>query len=181
MIKLSNFLEQGNIFAEIWAIQAFPFLNGNNVNTVNNLLKLGYGEKTVFSKLEIIPLNEIAEMLVLKYGDGWNDLVKVQAVTFEVGATSTRKVVETINENETRNNTRDDVNKVSAFNSDDMINNDGVNSISNDALNNDKTRTLTDSNIDINTAFNNLSLSSKNRIIDLILKDTSQFLSLSIY
>ncbi len=177
MTKLNEFMLQGSLFTEINNIVSIPFIP----SVMDNLLVVRYGDKTMFSKLLLTPLNEVAKMIVALHGESWDQLIELQAVNFEVGASQTHKITETIVDTETRTNTRDDLNKVSAANSDELINNDGMTSTSNDGLNGEKIRTVTDSIIDINTAYENLSLSSKNRIIDLILKDVSNFLSLSIY
>lgn len=100
---------------------------------------------------------------------------------FNLGARQVTKVTETTTKTENRKTVKDDVNKVTSYESDDLITNDGSNSVGNDDLTGNETKTTTNEIIDMQTAFNNLSLTMQNSIINTILNDVKQFTTLSIY
>lgn len=178
MIKLSEFLKQGSLFNELETIKPMPFLSVDDNAVLDSLLILKYGERTVYSKLLTTPFPDIAKMLVKTHGDYWDGLLKIDGDELP---SSRRTLTETITTNENRNNTRDDKNVVAAFNSDDLITNDGTLVVGVDDLTGNKTRTLTDENTSLNSAYYHLSLQQKNNIMNVVLMDVANFITLSIY
>lgn len=181
MLKLKDYLLQGSLFGELHSMGSLGNINALDMPTMDLLLTTGFGQRTVFENLADKTINEVATMLSLLNKDKWLKAVLIESENENIGMVNTRKLTETTTENESRTNNRDDINKVSAFNSDEMINNDGLNSISNEGMDNTKTRTLTDGIYDIKNAYNNLSLMGKNNIMNMIIKDVSSFMTLSIY
>lgn len=178
MIKLSEFLKQGSLFNELETIKPMPFLSVDDNAVLDSLLTLKYGERTVYSKLLTTPFPDIAKMLVKTHGDYWDGLLQIDGDELP---SSRRTLTETITTNENRNNTRDDKNVVAAFNSDDLITNDGTLVVGADDLTGNKTRILTDENNSLNSAYYHLSLKQKNNIMNVVLLDVASFLTLSIY
>lgn len=178
MIKLSEFLAQGSIFNELETVKPMPFLSVEDNAVLNSLLTLKYGDRTVYSKLLTTPFPVIVKMLVKTHGDYWDGLIKIDA---DKPSNSKRTLTETITTNENRTNNRDDKNVVAAFNSDALITNDGTLVVGADDLTGNKTRTLTDENASLNSAYYNLSLQQKNNIMNVVLLDVANFLTLSIY
>ena len=180
-MNLAEYLGQTNIFTELMEVGDNPIFNIENNQNMNMLLKLNHGDKVVFDKFNAISINEVARMLTLQHGKNWKRILDVSINGLNIGASSTHTITETITETENRTNIREDLNKVSAYNSDELVTNDGTNSNNNENVNGDKLRVLTDEVTDYNTLFNNLSTSIKNNIIDIVITDVSNFLTLSIY
>ena len=180
-MNLTDYLGTDNIFNELMEVGDIPIFNSETINTMNMLLKLNHGDKVVFEKFNTISKREVAQMLMLQHGKNWNRIIDVSINGLNIGATSVHTVTETIKETENRNNSREDINLVSAFNTDELVTNDGINSNNNESVNGDKTRILTDEVSDYATQYNNLSLSIKNNINDIVITDVSNFLTLSIY
>ena len=178
MIKLSEFLKQGSLFNELENVKPMPFLSVDDNAVLDSLLTLKYGERTVYSKLLTTPFPDIAKMLVTTHGDYWDGLLKID---IDELPSNRRTLTETITTNENRNNSRDDKNVVAAFNSDDLITNDGTLVVGVDDLTGNKTRTLTDENSSLNSAYYHLSLRQKNNIMNVVLLDVASFITLSIY
>lgn len=178
MIKLSDFLEHGSLFNELETIKPMPFMSVDDNVVLDSLLALQYGERTVYSKLLTTSFPDIAKMIVKTRGDYWDGLIKIDD---DEPSNKKRTLTETITTNENRNNTRDDKNVVAAFNSDDLITNDGTLVVGADDLTGNKTRTLTDENTSLHSAYYNLSLQQKNNIMNVVLLDVANFLTLSIY
>ncbi len=181
MNKLNSLSSMGSLWGEIATVEMFPFIIDSGADNLDLLLFDLYGDRELFKTVENKPLTNIAKMIVLLNKDKWDRLIAIELEKFPIGGGVTRRLSETITENETRNNNRDNLNKVSAVNDLELIVNDGSNSIENDVLDNSKTRTLSDGNYSINTAYNDLLLMSKNNIINTTLKDVANYLTLSIY
>jgi len=179
MIKLSEFTVQGGLFNAIENIRPLPFLGDGQNEVMDRLLILQYGDRSVYYKMIPLTLAQIAEMAVMLNGDNWNDIILLNGIN--KSAKSVRTITETTINDENRINTRDDKNVVSAFNADDLIVNDGMLSNGSDNLNGTETRTMTDELTDLTTAYKHLSLSAKNNIMNVVLKDIADFITLNIY
>lgn len=179
MITLAEFIAINGFFTHVELLKPLPFLGDGQTQVMDRLLTLGYGDRLVYSKLITFTANEVAELIVKNYSHKWDGLVELSSVN--VLASNSRTVTETVNNNEIRNNNRDDKNLVSAYNDVTMVVNDGLISNSNDDLTGTKTRTMNDETINIRNAYNNLSLHDKNNIMNVVLKDVADFITLSIY
>lgn len=180
-ITLGEYQSIGSIWGGILALEPFPFSVANPAAQLDAMLGLDYGDRLMFSKMVALPIATVSANIVSLYKDKWLKLIDIQATEIDVSSGATRKQTETISKKEVRNNTTDNVNKVSAFNSDDLINNDGNNSTGLDDLEGDSTRVLTDSQISLVNAFNNLSLLDKSNILKTVNKDVASYLTLDIY
>ena len=180
MMTLNEFILVDGVFEHIQTFKPdLPFLGDGQNEVMDRLLMLEYGDRLVYRKLIPYPANQICEMLVKQHGHKWDALIEIGELNKL--ADSTRTVTETTTNNEIRNNTRDDKNLISAYNDDTLIVNDGLLSTGVDDLKGDGTRTMTDETINLKNAYNNLSLSDKNNIMNVVLKDVASFITLSIY
>lgn len=181
MTKLADFTQVGSIFAKLKTSIDMPFFTDTPVIVLDNLLAVKYGERIVFEKLLSLSIENIGDMILFTHAKKWQDLILIHDKNYDIGASKVNVVSEVVSNLENRTNTRDDLNKVAAYNSDVLITNDGSNSNTVDVLDGSTTRTVTDSTIDLMTAYNNLSLASKNNIIEIVIYDVADFLTLSIY
>jgi hypothetical protein len=179
MIKLSEFMVEGGLFSAIESINPLPFLGDGQNEVMDRLLIIQYGDRSIYSKVTPLTLPQIAEMVVMLNVDNWNDIILLGDIN--KSAKSVRTITETTINDENRINTRDDKNVVSAFNADDLIVNDGTLTNGTDNLNGTETRTMTDELTDLTTAYKHLSLSQKNNIMNVVLKDIADFITLNIY
>lgn len=180
MMTLNEFVLIDGVFDHIRSVKPdLPFLGDGQNEVMDRLLILEYGDRLVYRKLIPFPASQICEMLVKKHGHNWDALIEIDALNKL--ANSTRTITETTTNNETRNNTRDDKNLISAYNDETLIVNDGALVTGSDDLEGEETRTMTDETIDLKNAYNNLSLSDKNNIMNVVLKDVASFITLSIY
>lgn len=179
MINLADYLGNENLFDGMAAIGILPAYLNDNREVLNRLLILKYGGRSVFGKFENMTIPDIAEMIVLIHANSWNELVKVKSL--DINAKSLRTITETTINSENKVNVNDSKNMVSAYDTDDLIVNDGSLVNNSDDINGTVTRTMTDEFIDVDSAYNNFALSVKNDIIDVVLKDVSSFMTLNIY
>jgi len=175
---LKEFLENESLFEKINQLESFPFLI-NNVSIMDLILITNYGSKKVFSAFEGNSIQTIAEMLVLNFQNSWENYVKIELLTDNPN--SRREVTETTNQTETRLNSKSDVNKISAYNSEDLINDGGMNTDGTDDLDGETVRTLVDEQINQKQSYELLSMGVKNSIIKSVMNDISGYLTLDIY
>ena len=116
-----------------------------------------------------------------KYGKKWEILLTEIWVGFNLGARQATKITETINRTENRTTSKDDLNTVTSYENETMINDTGTNSTGNDDLIGTETKTTVNEIIDMETAFNNLSLTMQNSIIESVLNDVQNFITLGVY
>ena len=174
---LNEYLKDFNLFAEL-AVK-FPQLPITAPVAMDFMLVTGYGEREVFRSLLSAPKATVLEVIGAKYTDRWNSLVLRQAELANVS--ERRELKETINETVDSTNSRTDTNKVSAFNSPDLVDNTGSTATGEDGKTGETIRTLTDEKIDPKTAFGLLNVSVQDTIISTVVADVSSFLTLSIY
>lgn len=180
MMTLKELILLDGVFDHIYTLKPdLPFLGGEQNEIMDTLLMMNYGDRSVYRKLIPYPASQICEMLVKQHSHKWVALLELE--TLNKLADKSRTITETTASNETRNNTRDDKNLISAYNDETLIINDGSLSVGSDDLTGTETRTMTDETINLKTAYNNLALSDKNDIIKIVLKDVASFITVSIY
>ena len=167
---------QGNIFSELKRIDTSLVFDDEKLW---QLFNLKYGDKTLVSPLDKWGAVGIAEMLTLEYGEKWR-LFSEQMTNFNnyLGGVRT---TETLNKEELLNNVSDTLNKIAAFDSDDLLANDGNNSTSNSTNTLEYTKTLLNENVSIKDLLNSLQIKIDNDIIKLVVNDTKNFITLEIY
>ena len=178
MSNLKEFINGASLFSAIQTVNFFPFFEGNE-NILDLMLVTNYGNKQVFEPFEVNDINSIATMLVLNFEQTWNSYVKMGDLI--ENPNDRREVTETIDRTEERLNSNDSTDKVSAFNSNEMVDDKGSSVSGTDDLTGLTTRTLTDEQINVTTMFNRLSSTTRNSIVTSVLDDIAGYLTLSIY
>lgn len=179
METLNDYLSgKSSLFTAINDVEAFPFITGDEEN-LDLILKINYGQRTLFAPYSDVSINSLASLLVTEYGETWRDYVKIEALKENVN--ERREVSETITENEDRLSEREDVNKVASFNSVDLVVNDGSTSNNSDTNTGEKVRTLTDENISPQASYALLSNMARASILKSVMQDISKALTLAIY
>lgn len=167
--------------------QIFTELKKLNPNLVmdserlTNLFLVRYSQNVVNPSIMPLTPYQIADLLTFEFSQKWEILLTEFWVGFNLGARQVTKVTETITRTENRLTDKDDINTVSGFDSDELITDNGLNSKTKDDLTGTETKTTTNEIIDMETAFNNLSMQTQNSIIETVLKDVKNFITLSIY
>lgn len=174
-MKLKEFLGDFSFFNELQIIEPQFFIDGNG-RLLDSMLLANYGERLVFINLVDIELVDLVQMVALTYSKAWASLEGL-----EINLNEGNKITETINRVEDRLNTRDDVSKISAFNSEAMVNDGGNNSTGTDGLVGETIRTVIDEKVNLKLAYESMDIASKNSIINIVLGNVASFLTLSIY
>ena len=178
MSNLKEFINGASLFSAIQTVNFFPFFEGNEA-VLDLMLIINYGNRQVFEPFEGNDINSIATMLILNFEQTWNSYVKMGVIL--ENPNDRREVTETIDRTEERLNSNDSTDKVSAFNSNTMVDDKGSSVSGTDDLTGLTTRTLTDEQINVTTMFNRLSSTTRNSIVKSVLDDIAGYLTLSIY
>ena len=98
-----------------------------------------------------------------------------------LAANSSRKIKGTVSEKGTGNTQSDTENKIAAFNSDTLVTDGGTSNTSDNTTNKDTARESTDETFNLKSLLENLPLVERTNIINIVLKDVSNYLTVSIY
>lgn len=178
-ITLNQFLENESIFTRIQSLSPYPFFDKMTPVDMDKHLIMFYGERIVFNKIIGFDLDTIAKLIVGVNGDKWENLILANSIDILNGTERT------VNENNSSNvvntgaSTR--THKVSSFNDPALIEDNADVDSSTDTTDNTGTRLLTEKTKSLQAAFNNLQLYKKLNIIETVIKDVSNYLTLDIY
>lgn len=163
------------------AAPTLGFIGSIGAANLNAAQSYNFGEREVFPKVVTLPLPQLAGLIANQFSTTWErmELVELTANANLAGAVDA--TTETTTNAETKANTKDDVNKVSAYNSDTLMTNDGSNSVGSENLSGEKTRVASRQNKSLETSFKNLDILKKNAIIRSVTRDVANFVTLSIY
>ena len=181
LVNLKTWLAGGSIFTAIKTAENFPFFSDTPPAELDQMLCLTYGQRMVASAFNNLDINTAGKFIVKLYGEKWNALIQFNITPPDIGAKSTTKTTGNQNTIGTKNGVSNTENKVSAFNSDDLITDTGAHNALDENTTHDITRDSLVSVIDWQTAFNNLSLSERTNIISVVLKDVANYLTVSVY
>ena len=181
-VSLKQYLGTENIFNIIKSLYSFPFLEGDGkTEDLNNMLLINYGSRAVFSGFIDITVDDVAKHLISVYNDKWDKLITSAAGITNLAANSSRKIKGTVSEKGTGNTQSDTENKVAAFNSDTLVTDGGTSNTSDNTTTKDTDRESTDETFNLKSLFENLPLVGRTNIINIVLKDVSNYLTVSIY
>ena len=180
--SLTKYLGTSNIFDIIKGIYSFPFLEpaGQTV-TMDQMLRVNYGSRAVFSGFIDINVDDVAKHIISVYNDKWDKAIIAASNINNLAANSSRKIKGTVSEMGTGNTQSETENKVSAFNSDTLVTDGGASSTSDNTTTRDTDRESTDETFNLKSLFDNLPLVERTNIINIVLKDVSNYLTVSIY
>ena len=178
-LTLKQHLDNESVLGRIQSLSPFPFFDTIAPVELDKMLLLHYGDRIVFDKITEISIDSICIQLVGLYDKKWNDLISMNEIDINTGS---EKIVTELNDiKQTSNALNNRDYQVSAFNSDELITDKkdiDDNSSNTDNLEN---KLLTEKQISLNNAYNNLSISCKINIINIVLKDIASYLTLDIY
>lgn len=169
------------LFSELSTIYHYSFMNDFNADKLDMVYKMKYGEKPVPKALENYSVNDVANIIHITYGDNWDKQYTLLKDEMLVGVDN-KKVVDEITSDKTKETmTGSKTNKVSAYNNDVMVDNDSSKDNSDNDTTKDVTRNTTTKNISLNAVQKQLDVLKSNFVLDVVCKDVSKIVSLSIY
>lgn len=176
-MKIKEYLAHDNIFTTIISETSLPI----NAELLNGILVIEHGEKTLFSKLEGVSVSNAGEYITALHGENWLRLIELNSIYDVVKNGDTNEKTETVTTTENRENQKNDKGLISAYDSDELVINDGGESTGSDLLTGERVTTVKESKVNLNSLYFNLSLSQKNAILQTVVKDVANFLAINIY
>lgn len=176
-MKIKEYLANDNIFTTIINETSLPI----NPDLLNGILLIEHGEKTLFSKLEGVPVSTAGEYITALHGENWLRLIELNSIYDVVKNGDTNERTETVLTTENRENTKNDKGLISAYDSDELVINEGGETIGDESLEGERITTVKESKVNLNSLYFNLSLSQKNAILQTVIKDVANFLAINIY
>lgn len=182
MKTISDLLEVKPIFQGL--IEALPveleFLGDIDGEILDSLLINYYGDRELTKKAISNP-DLVIGLLPIALGRKWKGFGKLWEVDFDLASNGINETTTKIKENEDKNYKVDDVNKVTAFDDGEMIDDTGRVSDSKEDRKTDSERVTSVNNKSIGLALKNLQMADNFNIIGVMLKDVANQISLSIY
>lgn len=179
--KLSELLTTGSFFGEVQTINNFEFFNIVSAVDLDSMLNLNYGKRDVFSSYSDVELSVLANFVVIHFTKKWDAVYTAHNLDIDLTADAINKtdVVETIDKSIT--GTTNNVNKVTTFNSATLIDDGSTVGDSAGDENTTTTNTETKSKSSLDSLASNLKNIDKSNIIDSILTDVSNYITVDIY
>lgn len=178
---LKGYLADANIFTSIKAIENFPFLVGGSSDELNMMLKINYGQKIMFSGMVDLSINDAAKYIVKTYSDSWNKLLTALNSDFNVAADSVKVTSGKSNARGTNTDDNTTTHKVAAFNSDELLEDYSDVGVRTGTSSNETVNDGKEINLSLKSLYDNLPLIERTNIINIVLKDVSNYLTLSVY
>ena len=181
LVNLKTWLAGGSIFTAIQTAENFPFFADNTPAELDQMLSLTYGQRMVVSAFNNFDINTAGKFITKLYGEKWKALIEFNISPPDLGVKSITKTTGNQNTVGTKNDVSKSENKISAFNSDELLVDTGSTTVADENTTQDVDRDSLVETFNIQTAFNNLSLAEKTNIISVVLKDVATYLTVSVY
>lgn len=177
----SEWIKNQSLFTEINNIRPFPFITEQGTEDLDLLYLSKYGSKPVPLSVEHLTVLQAAKIIVISYGDNWTNKYNLLKDKILLGVDNKKVDSETTTDNTNKAVTTNSDNKISAYNDEEMVNNNS----SIDSVNDDTTKEHNVNKETTNTSLTavktQLELFNSSFIIDVVCRDISKVLSLSIY
>lgn len=182
-MQLKEYLLQfdKNIFDEIKLIEAFPFLVDSNLITLNEILLLTAGERNVRQSIQTLPLTILASILVSDYSNSWNNIATLDLKLNGSFADEINLHREEGKSQVLQTNNSNNTNKVSAYDTDELVIDDGSTSDGSSDINNSNSGSSVDEKYILANIYDNLDKSQQFKIHRKVINDIVNTLTLSIY
>lgn len=177
----NEWLKDQSLFSTINSIRSLPFITAYGAEKIDLIYKMLYGSRFIPSNVENMSITDVANIIVVSYGDNWEKQYKLLTDELLLGVDSKTTTEESIEDDTDRNLTTTNMNKVSAFNDDELTENDSEDENSNLNETKKSTRNSTTTTTSMKAIKDQLDLLTSDFIIDVVLRDVSRMLSLSIY
>lgn len=178
-IILDEFLFNESLFDRIQSLSPFAFFDTVHPLEMDELLKIKYGERLVFHKYLKVDLDTIALFIHSEFNNKWANIILTLESDIKNG--SERVLSENIDNTVLNSGSNVTENKVSAFNSDELVIDKADNNTSNSETDNKTVKTTSEKLTSFATVYNNLSMSQKLNIINTVISDVAKHLTLDIY
>ena len=178
-VLLSEFLANVNMMGLI--SNDYPLSTIGDPLLMDSMLRVNYGNKIVATNFLNVSKEMLSKMIVSKYANKWDSLKTALETKINILADNVQFTNENVKGDITTTDDRTTLDKVSAFNSESLVDNTGGTDNNVHTSNDARDRIQTVTNTNLNNAFNNLQIVNDLNIIETILQDTACYFTLDIY
>jgi len=179
---LSDFLEgKENLFNVINTKTTLPFLKENDTETILLSYKLEHGNLKVPEKIENLTIPELSDIIILNYEDKWDKQYKILSEEIVLGVDRKTKTDITGTDDTNKKTKTDKTNKISAYNSNELITDDGSDSNSTDDTNTNTTKNSEKTEKSFEGMKEQLKLFDYSFLKNHVFRDVNHILTLQIY
>lgn len=170
------------LFTEMRKINPLPIFDFIDEDTLNQLYIMKYGNRELTSNVVDMYVTELASVLIRTYGFKWDNMVLNLTNSIKEFAEYNELITETITDEGSLHLTRENINKVSAYNVDDFINNSSDDNSETNTTNNLKKRQYEIKKLKDVKAYERINTYlNKTNICDIIFMDINQLLTTKIF
>lgn len=186
-MKVSEKFTDVNLFEKIDNIHPLPFISLFPVDKLNLLYLNTHGDRTLNKTGRNLTVEEIAQILVGLYAEKWEKIYNKILVDFPILESYIETVTETTNENGNTSNetTETNVDKVSAYNDNDFVNDEqSTNTNSMTSTNENTIAKTTEKSVKenvVNNLENALNYLQNHEIYCIIFADVNNTVTLNIF
>lgn len=170
---------QRGIFATLKRLGNYDFAYYSDEMDVMMLFE--YGNRLIHPKLAGVSVEEVCKMIMKTYGTKWNQYSRTSKNNLDITAKTSRVVTERISTNINSNGTNNNTNKVSAYNSNEMLNTDGSVNETDNKEDKETEREVIDRNVSYNDMYDNIDLVAKRNTMLVAIQDVVEYTTLKIY
>lgn len=182
---LAQYLDGENLWGEIRALAndpvTLPFLTQTSEIDLNIQTVLRYGDRILFGKFENTTIAEAAAILLYAFEDHWRELIEFAAEDIGISVAEKEVIDDDVIRTKETGSEAETVNKVSAFNTNDLLEDSGNVINTNEEVAGEDNRKVIKKRVSINDAYENLSKADRLNIKRAAVSDVARFLSLAVY
>ena len=174
---LADFMEGRTLFLYINGMMEDPWIE-TSPTTLDKMLALNFGDREVWHKFVDLTDLDLATILVENFQESWHAMLNAALLS---NSNSKRELIETVTQTDSRTNSSNETSKVSAFNSDTLIDDEGRQVSGTDGLESSRTRELLDETTDVKQKLVQLDYASRRNVVQSVLRDVASYLTIAIY
>lgn len=177
---LNEWLADKKLWDAVNAVKQFPFLEGNLSGVMESSLKVLFGQRLMFSAMKNLTVEEVANQLVMLYGDKWIALTTAATDLNLAGDYVIRRKGD-VKKDTTKNSNGNNKHQTIAYNETELSD-ESADIISADETGNETQTTSGDEEkISYSSYFKNLQSADQLVIMESILRDAARLLTITVY
>lgn len=179
-LTLKGYLSDKRLFDAIQAVKVFPFLEGNLSVVMESSFKLLYGQRVMFSAIEDLTIEEVAQQLVMLHGERWLQMTTAASELNIAGDYTVRKKgSKETGKNKTVSGKNE--HQTVAYNEVDLSTESADVNTSTETDDGTETSLGDEEKISYSSYFKNLQNSDQLDIMNIVLRDCAKLLTITIY
>jgi len=178
MTNYSDFINDVNFWPQLITDLDNLVISDIGATTLAMASTVEFGTKQVYSGFIGLQDSEVSTYLKLKFGEKWDSLINTTLL--DLGVDSEKLITTTTDLDQTDSNDNTTINKITAMNTVNMVDNDSSVNTGTGSKNVDTVVTSTEKNINYASMIEHLNTASKVNIMTVLVKDVATALTLIV-